>query len=119
VIAKSTVPPMWHPEPSAKEIGARLQGLRRGKRMSLAEVSSKSGINYNVLYAYEHGRRVPCTKNLVRLAMVLEPGVDWLLFGRPRRQWDKLRKVPGGRRNESKNRVQRRSARSNECDSSL
>lgn len=91
MIRKATKPPIWHPEPSAREIGARLQGLRRGKGMSLADVCRATGINYNTMYGYEHGQRIPCTRNLVRLAMVLGPSVDWLLFGRPRRQWEKLR----------------------------
>ncbi len=64
-----------------RDVGARLRGIRRQKRLSLQEVEAASSQEFkaSVLGAYERGERAISVPRLQRLAQFYEVPVDQLL----------------------------------------
>ncbi len=92
-IKQSTRPPVWYPEPDAKEIGNRIRVLMECRGMSPADLSRATGIPYGTIDGYLSGRRLPILRNLVAIAQVLKvQSIDVLLFGKPRSQWHRMKR---------------------------
>jgi len=49
----------------------KLRSARHGKALTLRELSEITGIDHNVIWMYEKGRRSPIPRNLRKLASAL------------------------------------------------
>ena len=68
-------------------IARRLRMAREGRGMRQEDLSIRSGVHKNTIYAYEIGKATPGAQNLVALADALEVSLDWLC-GRDGRKYD-------------------------------
>jgi len=59
--------------------GHRLREARLARRLSQAKLGQLVGVGKSAISQYEHGRRSPDDRVLLRLAEVLGTSVDWLL----------------------------------------
>ncbi|MEI7841749.1 MAG: helix-turn-helix transcriptional regulator [Gallionellaceae bacterium] len=60
----------------------RIKKARSEKGWSQADLSRRMFVSQPSVAAWESGRKAPHTKNLARLAMLLEVSVEWLTTGR-------------------------------------
>lgn len=83
VYSKPKRKPIDPPPLNPREIGQRIRRVRLDeKRWRLEDLSRIAGIPYPTLYAYETGYRLPVHRNLVRLSIVLNRSIDFLLMGK-------------------------------------
>lgn len=62
---------------AAYAIGSKLRGLRRRKKMGLAELSAHTELSPALLSKLERGRIYPTLPTLLRIAMVFSVGLDY------------------------------------------
>ena len=62
-----------------RDLGERLQNLRKSRNLSQKEVSNALGISASVLSNYESGERTPSLENLMSLAGFYRCSTDYLL----------------------------------------
>ena len=62
-----------------KAIGARIQHLRKLKRLTQSELSEKVGISLSFMGHVERGARVMSIETLAKLARVLDCSTDYIL----------------------------------------
>lgn len=60
----------------------RLEGLRKGQKMTQNELADATGINRKTLSRYEAGDMLPSADKLLVLAEFFGVRVDWLLGGK-------------------------------------
>ncbi len=65
------------------ELRDRLRELRRGKKLSQAELATLVGLHYTQIGRYERGLSLPASDTLKRMADVFEVAVDYLVGGDP------------------------------------
>ena len=65
-----------------KQIGERIQRVRKGYGWTLADLSKKTGIPVGTLGGYECGARIPRWPQAVTLARVLRRTLDFLILGK-------------------------------------
>jgi transcriptional regulator with XRE-family HTH domain len=63
------------------DLGQRVRAMRLGRRMTLEEVVSRADFTVSWLSKIENGQLTPSLEGLVKLAEVLECGVDSLVAG--------------------------------------
>lgn len=62
-----------------KEFAENLSALRRGKDMSLRELSNATQISRAALHEYERGLTDPSMTNLIKIARYFNKSVSWLI----------------------------------------
>ena len=62
----------------SNSIGAKLKTLRKSQRMTQQTVADGVGVTRSTLSNYEIGRRTPYLKNLQKLAVFFNVGLDYL-----------------------------------------
>ncbi len=63
------------------DIGARLQGLRRAKRLSQDDMEHRTGLSRIFISRIENGHAPPAVKTLERLARALKVSLWQLFYG--------------------------------------
>ena len=61
------------------DFGARLKGLRTGKNLSQEQLAKRVRITKSMISAYETSMRMPSYDVLVRIALLFNVSVDYLL----------------------------------------
>lgn len=69
--------------PFMRDVGARLQALRRYHGMTQGDVAERLGIRVHALSRYENGEREPPLQLLTRLALAYVASLDFVCRGRP------------------------------------
>ena len=62
-----------------KVFGKRIKQLRKQHRLTQSELGEMVGLTQQSITAWETGRTYPDVYTLIRLAMLYEVSVDWLL----------------------------------------
>jgi len=65
----------------AKQFGANLRKARKGRGVSLSELSRRSGFHRTAVCMWESGRRAPMLETFVGLMRALDASADELLEG--------------------------------------
>jgi transcriptional regulator with XRE-family HTH domain len=65
----------------AKQLGRRIKRRRNFLDLSQEAVADRAGIHRTLISNYEHGRRMPLTSTLIKLAAALGVSVDQLVVG--------------------------------------
>jgi transcriptional regulator with XRE-family HTH domain len=65
----------------ATQLGRRVKRRRNFLDLSQEALAERAGIHHTQISLYEHGRRMPLTSTLIRLAAGLGVSVDQLLVG--------------------------------------
>lgn len=70
---------MFYVEARSMELGERLKGLRKQKRLTQVAVQMETGIEQTLLSKYERGERIPPTETLLTLAQFYGTSMDYLM----------------------------------------
>ena len=73
--------PIMNPAVNLSDLGRRVRAARLARRLTLEEVVSRTDFTVSWLSKLENGQLAPSLEGLVRLAAVLECGVDSLVEG--------------------------------------
>lgn len=68
-----------NPSALCERIGERVRARREGLRLSLRELSERTGLSVAHLHAVEHGRTEPGAGTILRLCRALRLSADVLL----------------------------------------
>lgn len=63
------------------EFGKRLRKIRKVLRMSYGQMHRRTGLTEAAICMYEHGKREPSFRSLVKLSNGLGVSIDYLVFG--------------------------------------
>lgn len=61
----------------AQNIGAKLNNLRKSRKMTQSEFAEKIGVSRSTLSCYEINQRTPSVKTLQRIAEIFGVGLDY------------------------------------------
>ena len=75
----------WFERRVAERLGRRIKRRRNFLDLSQEAVAGRAGIHRTLISLYEHGRRMPLTSTLIKLAAALGVSVDQLVVGI---EWD-------------------------------
>lgn len=64
-----------------KKLGSRIQLLRKGMSMTLAQLGNKTGVTHVQIRNYESGEQIPNAVIIVRIAEALDTTVEYLIKG--------------------------------------
>ena len=67
---------------NAIEIGNRIKEKQKEKNFKQKDIIEKTGISKAVISNYISGARVPDTESALKLSLVLETSIEWLLTGK-------------------------------------
>lgn len=67
---------------NAKEIGKRIQNLRKDRNLTQQELAEKLGISPNMVAKVESGLRIPSIDMFVVMAEYFEESLDYLVLGK-------------------------------------
>ena len=67
---------------NAIEIGNRIKEKQKEKNFKQKDIIEKTGISKAAISNYISGTRVPDTESALKLSLVLETSIEWLLTGK-------------------------------------
>lgn len=67
---------------NAIEIGNRIKEKQKEKNFKQKDIIEKTGISKAAISNYISGARVPDTESALKLSLVLETSIEWLLTGK-------------------------------------
>lgn len=71
-----------------REVGKRLQKLRKQRSLTQKEAGKQAGINPTTLSGYEIAKNEPNLQNLQKLSELYQVSIDYIVTGRNRTNGD-------------------------------
>ena len=71
-----------------REVGKRLQELRKQRSLTQKEAGKRAGINPITLSGYELARNEPNIQNLQKLSELYQVSIDYIITGREKTNGD-------------------------------